>query len=1422
MAQGDFGIYTPTANQNVTTTTFTELNLAGVQVQEGDFSDASAIIKNLPDSRVIAINGLKHDRNGGSNRTDLEIAFNFNGAEITTGRSSGYIRRSGGADETYTAGAVILPSGSGNTVRLTARRRDSQTATIGHQIVSGIGGLQLLEIGNVGAVYNAIANVAKNTASIVNGNPLTFATLNAGTWADVDWDVEAEVGTGFTTVGGAGGSEIQVPASKLFLTFGLDGNNTSASARRNLVAKVQVRDGSGGTWADVDYSFCTAYLRGSNGSQDMWANWFGIIDVSGMTDPRVRVQFIEESEAGSRTCSYQSAYIQMLELPDTAELIRIDDLTADNASITTTFTDVSYGTSVEEDGDAFGRSGNTIIEMAKAEKYMFFSQFCARRTAVDATRKEPQGRFFVGGSEITGAHGRHSNYSRGDQSTTSTLFAGRAGGILYDNSVVDTQVKVQMGDELVGTTDGLQIDSDRMAIQGVNIPSLFATAPNPALETLQDNFDDASLDGALWQDYLNGGSGSVTEQNGRLEIISPTSTTQATGVYAVQNYSFDETSIHAEVIHTPTTDHEFWFGIYTGGDYCVMGIQPDGTLIGGKAEPSYSELFSITYNATDHRWLRMRETSDTIYWETSPDGITWTVRHSVSHAIDFSTCWCEFYLYGSTPAGTALAYVDNVNLGQVSITKPLTYAVKSTASAIQKALQYVVHQATAITKSLQYEITTVGGTCLAGWTYRKTITIAGSVDGAQTDYQVMFRLEAGSGTDSGNTIYLNNHAETDFDDIRFTASNGSTELDHHITRRVNGSYCEVWVKIPSIPADPSTMNIVLQYGNSGASSASDIKNTFVRAIDPDVDTPVDVSSQFESGQSFATNTVGVNNILFCGQGNDRGNVWKSYTIPSIVFTNGGGLMLALEFQSISGEAEICAIQFDDQDTTIDASRGYQFDGTQAWGGRTMQQYTRDGSMQTLEQSIDINYTATRIFVVHDNDAGGNDPTNDTFNNIRIRKYTANEPSVSSVGTEETCGGAPVTTSIEKSMTYEVTSTPSAVTKPMAYAVKSSALVQKSMTYEVRTIASAIQKAMVYVVRSATNLQLTMTYMVTETPSAITKAMEYAVKSSSVIQKTLTYAVTDSSAIQKTLNYAVRSKTAIQLPLEYQVTTESAPISKPLVYQVRTDSVIQHTMAYEVNSEATLTKPMNYRIKSVQGQTKAMQYAVKVVSSITKSMTYVLGGGQNIQLPLVYRVKSSSAVTKAMQYVVARFTGITKPMAYAVKVTTNQTKQLAYTVRQNTLVQKAMEYVVTVNDAIVLPMTYRVKSNTTLQLAMQYVVEQTTGITKSMTYLVRSVGAIALPMVYTITDAVGITKPMVYAVKRSRAIHIAMSYDVVQVTAIQLPMKYVITKCRPYHPADKVTSPIPSPFTAKVKTTTPKASPYAYQLKPYTDVPKCDA
>jgi hypothetical protein len=111
-----------------------------------------------------------------------------------------------------------------------------------------------------------------------------------------------------------------------------------------------------------------------------------------------------------------------------------------------------------------------------------------------------------------------------------------------------------------------------------------------------------------------------------------------------------------------------------------------------------------------------------------------------------------------------------------------------------------------------------GSGWLSGWDYRKSHEI-NPASGAGTDYQVNITVHYGIGFDMGNDVYLNAKCEADFRDIRFTGSDGTSELAYWIDNQVDGDYATVWIKVAE-DLDSSPRTIYIYYGNSGANTAS--------------------------------------------------------------------------------------------------------------------------------------------------------------------------------------------------------------------------------------------------------------------------------------------------------------------------------------------------------------------------------------------------------------------------------------------------------------------------------------------------------------------------------------------------------------------------------------------------------------------------
>ena len=119
---------------------------------------------------------------------------------------------------------------------------------------------------------------------------------------------------------------------------------------------------------------------------------------------------------------------------------------------------------------------------------------------------------------------------------------------------------------------------------------------------------------------------------------------------------------------------------------------------------------------------------------------------------------------------------------------------------------------------------------LTGWGNRKSHVISAQT-GAGSDYQAcikVYKTTGVDGTESWNgltigKVYVGSKCRDDFGDIRFTGSNGTTELDYWMEELSSGVYAIFWIEVKdSLETDPVT--IYVYYSKSGATYLDDYTN----------------------------------------------------------------------------------------------------------------------------------------------------------------------------------------------------------------------------------------------------------------------------------------------------------------------------------------------------------------------------------------------------------------------------------------------------------------------------------------------------------------------------------------------------------------------------------------------------------------------
>jgi hypothetical protein len=152
------------------------------------------------------------------------------------------------------------------------------------------------------------------------------------------------------------------------------------------------------------------------------------------------------------------------------------------------------------------------------------------------------------------------------------------------------------------------------------------------LNWLSDDFDDGRIDTTLWA----GNFGGPTESNGRARV--PCSDGVFAGLQSSRNWAATGGGISVKIAALPVAG---------AAASCTAGVYINAVTSGTRAGFQYDAVtgqlrcvsdtgffdgsaVSLTYSAALHTWLRIREAGATLFWETSGDGHTWTVRRTLA------------------------------------------------------------------------------------------------------------------------------------------------------------------------------------------------------------------------------------------------------------------------------------------------------------------------------------------------------------------------------------------------------------------------------------------------------------------------------------------------------------------------------------------------------------------------------------------------------------------------------------------------------------------------------------------------------------------------------------------------------------------------------------------------------------------------
>ncbi|TXS36921.1 LamG domain-containing protein [Streptomyces sp. OR43] len=190
-------------------------------------------------------------------------------------------------------------------------------------------------------------------------------------------------------------------------------------------------------------------------------------------------------------------------------------------------------------------------------------------------------------------------------------------------------------------------------ISQVVMPARSGSAPYP-LAMLTDTFDDGTLDSSLWT-----ASGGSAEVNGRLR--QPVASGAVARLTSARSWVLAGSQSTVKLVTVPA-----------GGGSSSMSVNwyLNSNTVGTRMRWSYNGLTNqlrptsetagvdagglwFDYSPSEHAWLRIRESSGTVYFETSGDGWDWAVQRTVTTPAWVGTEQVQMDFVATRTGGTA-------------------------------------------------------------------------------------------------------------------------------------------------------------------------------------------------------------------------------------------------------------------------------------------------------------------------------------------------------------------------------------------------------------------------------------------------------------------------------------------------------------------------------------------------------------------------------------------------------------------------------------------------------------------------------------------------------------------------------------------------------------------------------------------------
>lgn len=271
------------------------------------------------------------------------------------------------------------------------------------------------------------------------------------------------------------------------------------------------------------------------------------------------------------------------------------------------------------------------------------------------------------GQTVTSTSSVVSGTATGAAATSAATITTTASVIAGTTSVSDVEVPGQTVTttsslSTVGAATGAAAFSGLVVGSTSSIVAGAATGTLPKLATLTDSFD--ILDLGRWTKHNEGTAGDITVSGGTLNL-------KATGDYSVFRSvsAYDATSSQFIIQMSPgdvtgVSGREVGFELFKSSTerYGVIFLSTGSLFMYRYEGGSQTTQATAPYNATEMNWLRIREAGGVVYWDKSPNGVTWTQMSSRTAGFAMTSVKVDIYAgnFNGTETPARVATFDNV------------------------------------------------------------------------------------------------------------------------------------------------------------------------------------------------------------------------------------------------------------------------------------------------------------------------------------------------------------------------------------------------------------------------------------------------------------------------------------------------------------------------------------------------------------------------------------------------------------------------------------------------------------------------------------------------------------------------------------------------------------------------------------------